>query len=35
MFNGVAHPSIALLSAQNELIIYRRFGYEDYRDRMA
>ena len=35
MFNGVAHPSIALLSATNELVVYRSFAYEDYRDRMS
>lgn len=33
MFNGIPHPSIALWSKDNELIIYRTFGYEDYKHR--
>jgi len=35
MFNGVPHPDIALWSEDNELIIYRQFGYEDYKNRMS
>lgn len=35
MFNGIAHPSIALLNSNNELKMYRQYGYEDYRDRMC
>ena len=35
MFNGIRHPSIALLHTDGELEVYRRFGYEDYRDRMC
>ncbi len=35
MFNGIRHPSIALLHCNGELEIYRTFGYEDYRDRMC
>ena len=35
MFNGVAHPSIAFLNSDNELIIHRNFGYEDYKNRMG
>ncbi len=34
MFNGVTHPSIAILHTNGELEVVRRFGYEDYRDRM-
>ena len=34
MFNGVAHPSIAILTSDDELITLRDFSYEDYRDRM-
>ncbi len=34
MFNGVSHPSIAILHTDGELEVVRRFGYEDYRDRM-
>lgn len=33
MFNGIPHPSLALWSKDNELIIYRTFGYEDYKGR--
>lgn len=35
MFNGVAHPDIALLHTDGTLEYYRRFTYEDYRDRMC
>ncbi|MCD8103093.1 MAG: carboxynorspermidine decarboxylase [Alistipes sp.] len=35
MFNGVAHPSIAILRQDGTLDVVRRFGYEDYRDRMS
>ena len=34
MFNGVSHPSIAILHENGELEILRRFGYEDYKNRM-
>ena len=35
MFNGINHPSIAIWHNNNQLEIYKRFSYEDYRDRMA
>ncbi len=35
MFNGIHHPSIALLHANGEVELLRRFCYEDYRDRMC
>ena len=35
MFNGISHPSIALLHSNGELEVYKVFGYEDYRDRMC
>ncbi len=35
MFNGIPHPSIALWSTNDELIMYRRFEYEDYKQRMS
>lgn len=35
MFNGVSHPAIALWTRDNKLDIYRRFDYDDYRDRMC
>ena len=34
MFNGISHPSIALLNCNNQLELYRSFGYEDYKSRM-
>ena len=33
-FNGVTHPSLAMLHENGTLEILRRFGYEDYRNRM-
>lgn len=35
MFNGISHPSIALLHVDGELEILKQFVYEDYRDRMC
>ena len=35
MFNGVSHPSLVLWTQNNEMKLLRKFGYEDYRDRMA
>ena len=34
LFNGVKHPSLALWDG-NELRVVRRFGYEDFRDRLS
>ena len=34
MFNGITHPAIGLLHIDGRLEILRRYGYEDYRDRM-
>ena len=34
MFNGISHPSIALLHENGELEVLRRYTYEDYRSRM-
>lgn len=33
-FNGITHPAIGMLHADGRLEILRRFGYEDYRNRM-
>ena len=33
-FNGISHPTIGMLHADGELEVLRRFGYEDYRNRM-
>jgi carboxynorspermidine decarboxylase len=35
MFNGIHHPSIAIWHTDDTLEIYKKFRYEDYRDRMA
>ena len=34
-FNGVSHPSIAILRTDGKLDIIRKFGYQDYRNRLA
>ncbi len=34
MFNGIHHPSLALLRSDGELEVLRRFTYEDYKNRM-
>jgi len=34
MFNGVSHPAIGMLHLDGKLEILRRFGYEDYKNRM-
>ncbi len=34
-FNGVRHPDIALLHANGQLEVVRRFGYEDYKCRLS
>ncbi|GHV47328.1 carboxynorspermidine decarboxylase [Bacteroidia bacterium] len=33
MFNGIPHPSIALLGMDGKTTILRRFGYDDYKNR--
>ncbi len=35
MFNGVAHPFIGLWTKDNEFVLYREFGYADYKNRMS
>ena len=35
MFNGISHPSIALLRQDGTMDVMRQFTYEDYRDRMC
>ncbi|MFT3739800.1 MAG: carboxynorspermidine decarboxylase [Breznakibacter sp.] len=35
MFNGVPHPSIAIWNDGKGLNVVRRFGYEDYKNRMS
>lgn len=33
-FNGITHPSIALLRENGEFVVLREYGYEDYKSRM-
>ncbi len=35
MFNGVTHPSIAILTENNELKLLRKFDYQDYKSRVG
>ncbi len=35
MFNGVAHPAIAIMSSEEEIEVVREFGYKDYKIRMS
>lgn len=35
MFNGVNHPTIAILTEDNRLEIIRKFNYEDFRNRLS
>ena len=34
-FNGVAHPSIGIWTAEDKFRLIREFGYNDYRDRLS
>ena len=34
-FNGVIHPSIAILRPDGQLEVVRRFGYRDYKNRLS
>lgn len=35
MFNGIHHPAIALWTTDEKSIVYKKFFYEDYRNRMS
>ena len=35
MFNGVSHPSIGMLTADNKFILLKTFAYDDYKNRMS
>ena len=35
MFNGIGHPSIGMLHEDGSFELFRRYRYEDYRDRMC
>ena len=34
MFNGISHPAIAMLHKDGRLELLRKYGYDDYRNRM-
>jgi carboxynorspermidine decarboxylase len=34
-FNGVAHPSIGIWTAEDKFRLIKEFGYKDYRDRLS
>lgn len=34
MFNGISHPSIALLKSDGKITILRNYQYADYKQRM-
>ena len=34
MFNGISHPSIMLSNKDGELVLLRKYSYEDYKNRM-
>ena len=34
MFNGIQHPSIGLWTSDGQAVLYRRYSYWDYKDRM-
>lgn len=35
MFNGVSHPSIGIWTKEEEFKLIRKFGFEDYKNRMS
>lgn len=35
MFNGVSHPSLVLWTKEGEMKVLKKFGYEDYKNRMS
>ena len=35
MFNGISHPSVALMHTNGDVEILRNYQYEDYRNRMC
>ena len=35
MFNGIPHPSIGIRTSNDEFQLLRKFGYEDYKNRMS
>ena len=35
LFNGIPHPAIGIRTSNDEFQLYRKFGYEDYKNRMC
>ncbi len=35
MFNGVAHPSIGMVTREGNFSLFKKFGYKDYKDRLS
>ena len=35
MFNGIHHPSIALLHSDGQIEVYKNYSYDDYKNRMC
>jgi len=35
LFNGIPHPDLCMQKADGTIEVFRRFGYEDYRERMS
>ncbi len=35
MFNGISHPALALWSADDRLVMWREYTYDDYKSRMS
>ena len=35
MFNGVTHPNIGIYTLDDEFVLLRKYGYEDYKSRMS
>jgi len=35
MFNGVSHPSIGIRTKNEQFLLVKKFGYEDYKNRMS
>ncbi len=34
-FNGVTHPSIGMWNEQNQFVLFKKFGYADYKNRLS
>lgn len=35
MFNGIAHPALGMWSQTDNFVLFREFGYDDYKHRMS